>query len=152
MPKHRLKLYDFDQEYNLLAIHSNTEIFKIAYNLNRLLKINLKREADIDFEGNISSYLLYKYCSKKYDSKIFLFSNKSINSSNLKSKSTLFDEFDKASLFIPDYPKVEYFLKIEDGRFNIKNLIEKINGSKNIISCYEANLQTDKSKYNLIFE
>ena len=84
--------------------------------------------------------------------KIFLFSNKSINSSNLKTESTLFNEFDKASLFIPDYPKVEYFLKIEDGRFNIKNLIEKINSSKNIISCYEANLQTDKSKYNLIFE
>ena len=38
MPKHRLKLYDFDQEYTLLAIHSNTEIFKIAYNLNSLLK------------------------------------------------------------------------------------------------------------------
>ena len=38
MPKHRLKLYDFDQEYNLLAIHSNTEIFKIASISNSLLK------------------------------------------------------------------------------------------------------------------
>ena len=104
MPKHRLKLYDFDQEYTLLAIHSNTEIFKIAYNLNKLLKISLRREADIDVMDNNSSYLLYKYCSEKYDSKIFLFSNKSIYSSNLKSESTLFNEFDKASLFIPDYP------------------------------------------------
>ena len=73
MPKHRLKLYDFDQDYTLLAIHSNTEIFKIAYNLNSLLKINLRREADIDVMGNISSYLLFKYCSEKYYSKIFIF-------------------------------------------------------------------------------
>ena len=56
MPKHRLKLYDFDQEYTLLAIHSYTELFKIANNLNSLLKINLRREADIDVMDNISSY------------------------------------------------------------------------------------------------
>jgi hypothetical protein len=152
MRKHRLKLYDFDQKYILLAIHSNAEIFKIAYSLNALLKISLKRESDIDFKDRGIGYCLYKYNSTKYESKMFLFSNKSINSSKILTGSTLFSKLDRASLFIPDYPKVEYFLKIEDGRFNIKDLTEKIISSKNIISCYEAPLKTEKSKYNLIFE
>tara|TARA_B100001063_G_scaffold58504_1_gene52743 strand:+ start:3671 stop:4129 length:459 start_codon:yes stop_codon:yes gene_type:complete len=152
MRKHRLKLYDFDQKYILLAIHSNAEIFKIAYSLNALLKISLKRESDIDFKDSGIGYCLYKYNSTKYESKMFLFSNKSINSSKILTGSTLFSELDGASLFIPDYPKVEYFLKIEDGKFDIKDLTEKIISSKNIISCYEAPLKTEKSKYNLIFE
>jgi|TARA_B100001093_G_C26817959_1_gene1010621 hypothetical protein len=152
MRKHRLKLYDFDQKYILLAIHSNAEIFKIAYSLNALLKISLKRESDIDFKDRGIGYCLYKYNSTKYESKMFLFSNKSINSSKILTGSTLFSKLDRASLFIPDYPKVEYFLKIEDGKFNIKDLTEKIISSKNIISCYEAPLKTEKSKYNLIFE
>ena len=51
MAKHRLKLHDFSQEYSLLAIHSNAEIFKVAHSLNDLLKISLKRENDIYFEN-----------------------------------------------------------------------------------------------------
>ena len=51
MAKHRLKLQDFNQEYFLLAIHSNAEIFKVAHSLNGLLKISLKRENDIYFEN-----------------------------------------------------------------------------------------------------
>ena len=44
MAKHRLKLHDFSQEYALLAIHSNAEIFKVAHSLNGLLKISLKEK------------------------------------------------------------------------------------------------------------
>ena len=44
MAKHRLKLHDFNQEYSLLAIHSNAEIFKVAHSLNDLLKISLKEK------------------------------------------------------------------------------------------------------------
>ena len=83
---------------------------------------------------------------------MFLFANKSLNFSEIKSNTLLFSEIDKTSLFFPEYSKVEFFLKIEDGRFNMKDLLTKLNNCKNIISCYKINLKTDKSKYNLIFE
>ena len=152
MAKHRLKLYDFDQNYLLIGIHSNSEIYKIAYEINTFLKISFKREKDIEFSNNNSIYPLYKYSSLKYDSKMFLFANKSLNFSGIKSDTLLFSEIDKASLFFPEYPKIEFFLKIEDGRFEKKDLLTKLNSCKNIISCYEIDVKTDKSKYNLIFE
>ena len=46
MAKHRLKLYDFDQDYLLIGIHSNSEIYKLAYEINSVLKFSLKREKD----------------------------------------------------------------------------------------------------------
>tara|TARA_X000000950_G_scaffold58579_3_gene70919 strand:+ start:8407 stop:8865 length:459 start_codon:yes stop_codon:yes gene_type:complete len=152
MAKHRLKLHDFDQEYVLLAIHSNAEIFKVAYSLNDLLKISLKRENDICIENFDYKFSLYKYISSKYKSKMFLFSNRSQNSNKLNAEATLFNELDTSSLFILEFPKVEFFLKIEEGKFNIKDLIFGINNCKNITSCYQVNLKRDKSKYNLIFE
>ena len=152
MAKHRLKLQDFNQEYFLLAIHSNAEIFKVAHSLNGLLKISLKRENDIYFENFDCKYSLYKYVSSKYKSKMFLFSNRSQNSNKLSAEATLFNELDTSSLFILEFPKVEFFLKIEEGEFNIKELIFRINNCKNITSCYQVNLKRDKSKYNLIFE
>ena len=152
MAKHRLKLHDFDQEYALLAIHSNAEIFKVAYSLNDLLKISLKRENDICIENFDYIFSLYKYISSKYKSKMFLFSNRSQNSNTLNAEAALFNELDTSSLFILEFPKVEFFLKIEEGKFNIKDLIFRINNCKNIASCYQVNLKRDKSKYNLIFE
>ncbi len=152
MAKHRLKLHDFDQEYVLLAIHSNAEIFKVAYSLNDLLKISLKRENDICIENFDYKFSLYKYISSKYKSKMFLFSNRSQNSNKLNAEATLFNELDTSSLFILEFPKVEFFLKIEEGEFNNKDLIFRINNCKNIMSCYQVNLKRDKSKYNLIFE
>mgnify|MGYP000478975251 CR=1 FL=1 len=68
------------------------------------------------------------------------------------SDTALFNELDTSSLFILEFPKVEFFLKIEEGKFNIKDLIFRINNCKNITSCYQVNLKRDKSKYNLIFE
>ena len=152
MAKHRLKLYDFDQDYLLIGIHSNSEIYKLAYEINSVLKISLKREKDIEFSNSNSVYPLYKYSSLKYDSKMFLFANKSLNFSETKSNTLLFNEIDETSLFFPEQSKIEFFLKIEDGRFNKRELLTKLNNCKNIISCYKISLKTDKSKYNLIFE
>ncbi len=152
MAKYRLNLHDFNQDYALLAIHSNAEIFKVAHSLNDLLKISLKRENDICFENFDYIFSLYKYISSKYKSKMFLFSNRSQNSNKLSAGTTLFNELDTSSLFILEFPKVEFFLKIEEGEFNIKDLIFRINNCKNITSCYQVNLKSDKSKYNLIFE
>ena len=65
MAKHRLKLYDFDQDYLLIGIHSNSEIYKLAYEINSVLKISLKREKDLEFSNINSVYPLYKYSSLK---------------------------------------------------------------------------------------
>ena len=78
--------------------------------------------------------------------------NKSLNFSETKSNTLLFNEIDETSLFFPEHSKIEFFLKIEDGRFNKRELLTKLNNCKNIISCYKISLKTDKSKYNLIFE
>ena len=152
MGKLKLNHFALDDNFHLIAIHSNSEIFKIAFEINNRLKVSLKRIEDISYKNKKVCHSIYKYESLKYDSKMFLFANKSLNFSETKSNTLLFNEIDETSLFFPEHSKIEFFLKIEDGRFNKRELLTKLNNCKNIISCYKISLKTDKSKYNLIFE
>ena len=54
---------------------------------------------------------------------------------------------------IPEYSKVDYFLKIHSEYENIvlRNVITEINDITRIISAYEIGVDSLKSKNNLIF-
>ena len=152
MLKHRLSSDDLENDYTLIAIHSNTEPYKLAFEINQKLKIQLKRcSYDVSFDGNSSMFDLYKHISETYNTKLYLILNKSISEKKIKDQ-LLFENLSESFFLIPELKKVEYLLKIEGGGFNIQNLLKKLNELDSIISCYRAKITAAKSKYNIIFE
>ena len=152
MGKLKLNHFALDDNFHLIAVHSNCEIFKIAFEINNRLKVSLKRIEDISFKNKKAYHSIYKYESLKYDSKIFLFSNKSALENNHLSQGLLFQDLSQLNFILSEFPKAEYFLKIEQGEFDITWLINNLKMCSGILSCYKVEIKNEKSKYNLIFE
>ena len=152
MGKLKLNHFALDDNFHLIAIHSNSEIFKIAFEINDRLKVSLKRIKDISFVDKKAYHSIYKYESLKYDSKMFLFSNKSALEENQITQGLLFQDLSQLNFIISEFPKADYFLKIEQGEFDIPWLINNLKKCSSILSCYKVEIKNEKSKYNLIFE
>ena len=152
MTVHKINSSDLENDYTLIAIHSNSEAYKLAFEINLKLKTNLEKfPFDITFEGNNSIFELYKHVSETYNTILYLISNKSYEKAKVDSPS-LFNNLSVSKYLIPELKKVEYLIKIEGGGFKIESLIKKLNEIDLIVSCYSAKINNNKSKYNLIFE
>lgn len=152
MTIHKLNSAELENDYNLIAVHSNAEPYKLAFEINKKLKTKLiKSPFDVTFKGNRSVFDLYKHISETYNTKLFLISNKSYDKSKVVTPS-LFENLSISKHVIPELKKAEFLIKIEGGGFKIESLIKKLNEIDLIVSCYSAKINNNKSKYNLIFE
>lgn len=153
MSIHKLSASDFESDYTLIAIHSQSEPYKLAYEINLKLNTSLKKSSfDISFKNKVSVFDLYKHESEIYNTKLYLISNKSIEKENQAKNKLLFNEYSISSFLIPELKKAEFLIKIEGGGFNIDSLLIKLNKIDSVVSCYRASINNVKSKYNLIFE
>ena len=153
MSIHKLSTSDFESDYNLIPIHSQSEPYKLAYEINLKLNTNLKKSSfDISFKNKVSVFDLYKHESEIYNTKLYLISNKSIEKENQTKNKLLFNDYSISSFLIPELKKAEFLMKIEGGGFDIDSLLIKLTKIDSVISCYRALIKNVKSKYNLIFE
>ena len=153
MSIHKLSASDFESDYTLIAIHSQSEPYKLAYEINLKLNTSLEKSSfDISFKNKVSVFDLYKHESEIYNTKLYLISNKSIEKENQAKNKLLFNDYSISSFLIPELKKAEFLIKIEGGGFNIDSLLIKLNKIDSIVSCYRASINNVKSKYNLIFE
>ena len=153
MSIHKLSSSDFESDYTLIAIHSQSEPYKLAYEINLKLNTSLEKSSfDISFKNKLSVFDLYKHESEIYNTKLYLISNKSIEKENQSKNKLLFNDYSISSFLIPELKKAEFLMKIEGGGFNIDSLILKLNKIDSVVSCYRASINNVKSKYNLIFE
>jgi hypothetical protein len=161
MAIHKLHLEEFDEiDYQLIAIHSSLEDYRLAYYINQNLPINLKK-------GNCNIQISNKEGETQFTRFVFedskdivwnLVQNKNdvfVPSQN--SNQGLFAEtnnkFSTKIYLIPEFKKVDYFLKIENGEVNIDvskitNCIKKI---ERVSTVYAVEVEKIKSKNNLIF-
>ena len=152
MAIHKINSSDLEDEYVLIAIHCNSEPYKLAFEINLKLKTKLKKSVlDVSFKGDNSVFELYKHISETYNTRLYLISNKSKNNTDLSVQS-LFDNFSISTFLIPELKKADFLLKIEGGGFKIESLLKKLNKISSVISSYTVSVNSDKSKYNLIFE
>lgn len=156
MPIYEVNINDFsNDDYTLIGIHTTLNDYRLAYLLNKHLQVNFRRaNYDLDFfQKNVeSSYIVYEYINTKLDQDWFLISN--VFKYTLETESiSLFGQSDSTSFLIPEKKKVDFFLKIE-GEFDydfIVKLIEKTNQIPQIITSYEIEVNSLKSKDFLIF-
>ncbi len=157
MAIHKIQINDFiSDDYELIAIHSTLEDYKLAFQLNCILGIQLKRNynnIEIAISEGKSSFCNFLYDDEKNEVVWSLTENKTTITNSTNQTSQLFNDVEIAVYLVPEYKKADYLLKIEniDFDFDEEEIIEKISSIKNITTVYTIDATNLKSKNNLIF-
>ena len=160
MAVHKLMIDDFvTVDYTLIAIHSSLEDYRLAYFVNRELKIRLQKcPTGISLRQKKEStayFSRYIFEDDDNDAAWNLIHNKnSVSSARTTSVSSLFSGKEYAETtsvyLLPELKTVDYILKVE----NNETEDEVINGLlaiKHIATAYKIDHYKLKSKNNLIF-
>lgn len=162
MAIHKLDFGEFDEiDYHLIAIHTSLEDYRLAYFINQKLPINLsknKNEIQINIkEGETNFSRFYYYDTEKaiswnlIQNKNEVIQQKNENSQNLFSNINL--EVSTKVYLLPEFKKVDYFLKIENVEegMNVTEIQLLLNTIESISTIYKVETNKIKSKNNLIF-
>lgn len=162
MAIHKLDLSEFDEiDYFLIAIHTPLEDYRLAFFINQKLPVNLgksKNEIQINInEGETNFSRFYHYDTEKaiswnlIQNKSGVVNQNKNNNQNLFSNTTL-EVLTKVYL-LPEFKKVDYFLKIEQSEeiINILKIQRLLNSIESISTVYTIDTNKIKSKNNLIF-
>ena len=162
MAIHKLDLGEFDEiDYYLIAIHTSLEDYRLAFFINQKLPINLsksKNEIQINIKEGETKFSRYYYHNIEKAISWNLIQNKGEvvqqkkdNGQNLFSNLTL--EVATKVYLLPEFKKVDYFLKIEnlDETMNGIKIQTALNSIDNISAIYTVETNKIKSKNNLIF-
>lgn len=161
MQSHKMLLEVEDEFFYLIAIYSSLEGYKMAYFLNRHLNIKLERERrDIDFNHDEFNafYAFYSHKDPKSYFNMDLVANKFKGEpKRILSSGSLFEEEELSPqevYLIPEYKKVDYFLKISEEIQPMKFIIllNKIGRITGVQAAYAIDVDNLKSKQNLIFD
>lgn len=160
MANHKLTINDFDDvDYQLIAIHSPLESYRLAFLLNQKLPILLNKNnstIQIYFKKTEAFFERYTFENEEEDSIWELIENKDeITSLETNLKDDLFvDEPIQSTTkvyLLPEFKKVDFLLKIQNSMVNIKEIVDNIITIDKITSAYLINSEQIKSKNNLIF-
>jgi hypothetical protein len=156
MQVHSLGIEDFcEEEYALIGIHTTLEDYKLAYLLNQHLKISFKKaKFNLDFENknNNASFSIFEYTNLQYDFDWFLISNSiKEDKATISNGLPLFTE--TKTYLIPEKKNIDFFIKISgDIELElVRKTIQKIKGVNQIITSYQIDKNSLKSKDFLIF-
>ncbi|HEX8270418.1 MAG TPA: IPExxxVDY family protein [Flavobacterium sp.] len=160
MAVYKLHLDEFDEvDYQLIAIHTSLEDYRLAYYLNQNLPILLSKSRDeiqISIKEGATSFSRFVYENAEDNSNWNLIQNK--NEVLLRQNDTaggLFFEttYDVATkvYLLPEFKKVDYFLKVENHQLPFEQITENINTIPRISTVYRVDIAKIKSKNNLIF-
>ena len=157
MAIHKIQIIDFISiDYELIALHSSIEDYRLAYFINKALQIQLsKNNATIEIETKEgkTSFSHFIYEDKIHDIIWNLFENNAIAKTTKKNTTGIFDAIDVTMHVIPEFKKADYILKIEnnDGLFPLERILEKISKIDQVSMVYPIDQNKLKSKNNLIF-
>lgn len=161
MAVHKLALDDFEEaDYQLIAIHTTLEDYRLAYSINQQLPILLhrnKQEIQTMFEQQKTTFSRFTFEDKETDIWWDLIENKKELAVPQKNKvQNLFNEnqeFTTTLYFLPEFKKVDFFLKIEseEQQINLSEITSKLKEIVAISTVYHVTKNQIKSKNNLIF-
>jgi len=148
-------------DYQLIAIHTTIEDFRLAYFINKNLSISLsKHPEDLSIQDKNREIYFSRFYFEDDNNSISwnLIQNKSEDDQNMATLSTgLFaDSISRVSTkthLIPEYKRVDYFLKVDKSFTDaqIQETISKIKKIQKVSTVYTIDAEKIKSKNNLIF-
>ncbi len=134
---------DYDYDFEIIGLITSLKGYKLAWNINNELRIDLKKEEDISINFlNDGKLVIINYNFKTEYSNFRLIKNKSCEFVNIASP-----------YLIPELKEYDYFIQLQDensflSTSSIKEKLNKISGIEYIKVVETENL---KSKDNLIF-
>ena len=153
MPKHVLLSNELEDKGKIIAIHCALELFDLAYKINSSLNLRLYRcDLDISFKKNKEKYMVYKSSESEKGLSVWLYSNSFIYSNLNKTSQLLFSEEAVERSLMPEFPKVDYLLKLIGEEKFLNPFLKSISLINEVSSCYLVRENKIKSKNNLIFD
>ncbi len=160
MAIHKLHFDEFDEvDYDLIAIHTSLEDYRLAYFMNQNLPVLLhksKDEIEISIKEGITHFSRFFFEDPKNEMSWNLVQNK--NEVTLQKKDNQQNLFANTNLevstkvyLLPEFKKVDYFLKIENASQTVESITNSINTIDRISAVYAVDSRKVKSKNNLIF-
>ena len=152
---HKLALDDFqDVDYQLLAIHSDLEDYRLAHAVNLYLKTRLRRKKlDIDFNDQQEGvFPLFEWKDSSMETMWNLIKNNSQIESKVLGEGLFSNENQKnikTVSFLEEHSSAGYLLKISGGRKESEILLN-LNKIPQIKMVYEINVRELKTKEHLI--
>ncbi|WP_298365164.1 IPExxxVDY family protein [uncultured Lutibacter sp.] len=146
--------FDLEDDYLLIGIHSTEDDYRLAYLINKNLNSQFKRyNESLDFKDSDAEFPLFEWKDEKTFMNYYLINNKFLNVINEQYADGLFGgNYSTTSYLIPEKKKVDFLLKIEGcNEYFLMNIIEKLNNIDQIITSYQIETNSLKSKNNLIF-
>ncbi len=157
MAIHKIQVNDFiSHDYELIAIHSSLEDYKLAYCLNKELGLQLQKNdncIEITIQEGKGAFENFAFDDKKNDVIWTLIENKTTIINSNKQMISLFEQVDITVFLLPEFRKADYLIKIEniDYGFDTDKIIDNVLKIKNITTTYSVDTTNLKSKNNLIF-
>ena len=140
---------DGEEDFILVAIHCSEEAYKMAFMINKHLSM---------LDEVVSTFSLFEYESEQQYTKFYLVENKcKLTFEKIHTVGSLFEDENsekmKISHLLPEFKKVDFFLKIESDieKFPLRKTIAQLNEINEVISAYVVENQNIKSHNNLIF-
>jgi len=162
MAVHKVYIEEFEEDdYYIIAIHTSLEDYRLAYFINREIAIHLSKN-DSDIQSQVkegeTSFARFTFEDEKNDINWNLVQNKNeIEGKENTITQDLFsnseNSFSSSAYLLPEYKKVDFFLKIENAEkdINITEIVSKISAIDSIKMVYNVDKDKIKSKNNLIF-
>ncbi|MBC7439494.1 MAG: IPExxxVDY family protein [Flavobacterium sp.] len=158
----KLLLDEFDEvDYELIAIHSSLEDYRMAFFINQNLPIILSKSKEeiivkVNNEEVLFSKFIYDDLSNDLIWTLIQNKNEIITKEKTKNQTLFLDtevEIETKVFLLPELKKVDYFLKIENvqSKLEFKKTISKLLNIDQISTAYKVDVNTIKSKNNLIF-
>lgn len=158
----KLHLDEFDEvDYDLIAIHSSLEDYRLAYFLNQKLSVTLgrsKKDIEVRVPEGETMFPCFHYSDDRnaimwslVPNKTEIFTPRKANARSLFDGMS--DEVATKVYLLPELKKVDYFLKIENNydTVPVPDVVRNIQSIKRISTVYPVVPETIKSKNNLIF-
>jgi hypothetical protein len=160
MAVHKLYIDEFDEiDYQLIAIHTSLEDYRLAFFINQKLPVLLGKSKDgIQITSKNGSSFLSRYMFEDAEKSISwnLLQNKSEISRN--TISTTADLFARENIkvaakayLLPEFKTVDYFLQLQNTEEPSVHITDALQQIEQVTMSYTVDMSRIKSKNNLIF-
>lgn len=127
-----------EYDFSLIGISCHAKDFRLCFELNKLLEIDLTRAKDLEIisKNTIGNYALFEYIDEDNFLDYYLISNRG-----------------EKGFLIPEHKTIDFLLQLK-GATNEEieeELISKICSLSLVLTAYQIDVDSLKSKQNLIF-
>lgn len=145
-------------DFELIAIHSSLEDYRLAYFINRELEILLEKNDEsigVKARGGEGWLSRFSFEDTASDTLWTLIQNKNRAEIKLSDTASLFEGSTYTATanvyLLPEMKKVDYILKIDNPAVDPQQMVDRLLGIKHITTAYAVDHHKLKSKNNLIF-